>query len=57
MNKEYISVHEAAKILGVSQMTIRNFLIQKHYFIGKKFGKQYRIDKESFEYFIENSNV
>ena len=53
----YLTVKQAADILGVSESTIRNFLNKRNYFNGKKFGKQYRIEKESFENYIKTSNI
>lgn len=53
----YITIRQAAAILGVSESTIRNFLLKDHLFKGKRFGRQLRIEKESFEEFIKKSEV
>lgn len=50
---EYITINQAASILGVSEQTIRNFLLSKKYFNGKRFGRQLRIEKRSFLEYIE----
>lgn len=56
MKETYITAKEAAKILGVSKVTIYNFLKQG-LFRGKRFGKQIRIDLKSFNEFIDAANV
>lgn len=53
----YITIRQAAAILGVSESTIRNFLLRDHLFQGKRFGRQLRIEKESFEQFVKNSEI
>ncbi len=55
--ENYITIRQAATILGVSDSTIRNFLMKYHYFDGKRFGRQLRIDKESFDRFINQANI
>lgn len=54
---EYITINQAASILGVSEQTIRNFLLNKKYFNGKRFGRQLRIEKRSFLEYIEHSKI
>lgn len=54
---EYITINQAASILGVSEQTIRNFLLSKKYFNGKRFGRQLRIEKRSFLEYIERSKI
>ena len=54
---EYITLKDAARILGVSQVTVKNFILRDKLFKAKKFGRQYRIDKESFAEYIEKSEV
>ena len=41
----YITIRQAADMLGVSDSTIRNFLLKDHLFKGRRFGKQLRIEK------------
>lgn len=53
----YITTQEAAEILNVSSTTIRNFLLKKHYFKGKRFGKQLRIDRESFMEYVKHAEI
>lgn len=55
MNQDYMTVQEAANTLGVSCMTIRNFLLKEHYFKGFRIGRQLRIDRISFQEYIKNS--
>ena len=57
MNQNYMTIQEAAEILGVSCMTIRNFLLKKHYFKGLRIGRQLRIDRESFQVYLKNSQI
>lgn len=57
MNQDYMTVQEAAKMLGVSCMTIRNFLLKKHYFNGVRIGRQLRIDSESFQAYLTKSSI
>lgn len=54
---EYITVKEAAGILGVSEATVRIFLLKQKLFTAKRFGKQYRIDKESFYEYLRKTEV
>lgn len=54
---EYITINQAASILGVSEQTIRNFLLNKKYFNGKRFGRQLQIEKHSFLEYIERSKI
>ncbi len=53
----YITIRQAAEILGVSDATIRNFLLKNHLFTGKRFGRQIRIEKDSFQEFIRHSKI
>lgn len=53
----YITIRQAAETLGVSEATIRNFLLKKHLFNGKRFGRQLRIEKESFQKFVRQSDI
>lgn len=53
----YITIREAAAILGVSESTIRNFLLKDHLFEGKRFGRQLRIERESFQKFIKKAEL
>lgn len=55
MNQDYMTVQEAAKILGVSCMTIRNFLLKEHYFKGFRIGRQLRIDRISFQEYLKKA--
>ncbi len=55
--ENYITIRQAAAILGVSDSTIRNFLTKYHYFDGKRFGRQLRIDKKSFDKFINQADI
>ena len=55
--EHYITIRQAAEILGESDATIRNFLLKEHLFEGKRFGRQIRIEKESFENFVKNSHI
>ena len=55
--EHYITIRQAAETLGVSEATIRNFLLKKHLFNGKRFGRQLRIEKESFQKFVRQSNI
>lgn len=55
--EQYITIQQAAKTLGVSEATIRNFLLKKHLFNGKRFGRQLRIEKESFQKFVKCSEI
>lgn len=53
----YITIRQAAEILGVSDATIRNFLLKDHLFTGKRFGRQIRIEKDSFQKFVKQSEI
>ena len=53
---EYLTVIEAAQMLGISANTVRTFL-KKGYFKGKRFGRQYRIERVSFLEFLESAEV
>ncbi len=55
--EHYITIRQAAEILGVSDATIRNFLLKDHLFEGKRFGRQIRIEKDSFQDFIKKANI
>lgn len=57
MNQNYMTVQEAAEILGVSCMTIRNFLLKEHYFNGLRIGRQLRIEKLSFQEYLKNAKL
>lgn len=50
---EYITVKEAAQILGISEATVRNLLLKQKLFKARRIGKQLRINKESFFEFFE----
>lgn len=53
----YITVREAAQILGVSTSTIRNFLLKNHYFKGKRIGRQLRIERDSFTDYVNRTDT
>ena len=55
--EHYITIRQAAEILGISDATIRNFLLKDHLFEGKRFGRQIRIEKDSFQDFIKKANI
>ena len=55
--EHYITIRQAAEILGVSDATIRNFLLKDHLFEGKRFGRQIRIEKDSFQDFIKKAKI
>lgn len=55
--EQYITIQQAAKTLGVSEATIRNFLLKEHLFNGKRFGRQLRIEKESFQKFVGQADI
>lgn len=57
MNQDYMTVQEAAEMLGVSCMTVRNFLLKEHYFKGLRIGRQLRIDKISFQEYLKNAKI
>ena len=54
---EYITVKEAAQILGVSDATIRNLLLKQKLFKARRIGKQLRINKESFFAYLEKTEL
>ena len=54
---DFITIKEAAEILGVSEVTIRNFLLKNKFFKAKRFGRQIRIEKKSFYEYMENSEI
>lgn len=54
---KFISVKEAAKTLGVSQATIRNFILKEKLFKACRVGKQLRIDFDSFERYMESIEI
>jgi excisionase family DNA binding protein len=55
--EHYITIRQAAEALGVSEATIRNFLLKDHLFKGKRFGRQIRIEKDSFQEFVRQSEI
>lgn len=57
MNQDYMTVQEAAEILGVSCMTVRNFLLKEHYFKGLRIGRQLRIDRISFQKYLDHAKL
>ena len=57
MECRYISVRDAAQILGVSTSTIRNFLLKNQYFKGKRVGRQLRIEKDSFTDYVNGTDA
>lgn len=54
---EFITIKEAASILGVSEVTVRNFLLKKKFFKAKRFGRQIRIEKKSFYEYMDKSDI
>lgn len=54
--KKYITVQEAATTLNLSSNTIRR-LLAKEEFEGKRFGRQIRINKSSFEEYIRKCGI
>ncbi len=50
---EYITVKEAAQILGVSEATVRNLLLKQKLFSGRRIGKQLRINMESLQDYLK----
>ena len=54
---EYITVKEAAQILGVSEATVRNLLLKQKLFKARRIGKQLRINKESFLEYLEKTEL
>lgn len=57
MNQDYMTVQEAAEILGVSCMTVRNFLLKEHYFKGFRIGRRLRIDRVSFQEYLSRAKI
>lgn len=53
MEKEFYTVDKISKILEVNVMTIYRY-IKKRKLHAYKFGKEYRIEKESFEIFLKS---
>jgi len=49
---EFLTVQEIAEILKVNAKTVRNW-IDEGDLKAAKFGRQYRIDREDFEKFVE----
>lgn len=56
-SSDYISVKDAANKLGVSSQTIRNLILKNHAFQAKRIGRQFRINKKSFEQYIRRSSL
>lgn len=54
---EYMTVKEAAMILGVSETTVRNFVLKQKLFKARRIGKQLRINKESFMEYLEKTEL
>lgn len=54
--KKYITVQEAATMLNLSSNTIRR-LLAKEDFEGKRFGRQIRINRSSFQEYIKRSGI
>ena len=50
--KEFYTTHEIAKILGLKEQTIRDY-IKRGELAGHKFGKVFRIRKDDFDRFVE----
>lgn len=57
MSQDYMTVQEAAEMLGVSCMTVRNFLLKEHYFKGLRIGRQLRIEKASFQEYLDHAKL
>lgn len=57
MGQDYMTIQDAAEILGVSCMTIRNFLLKEHYFKGLRIGRQLRIERTSFQEYLKNAKL
>lgn len=54
--KKYITVQEAATMLNLSSNTIRR-LLMKEEFEGKRFGRQIRISRSSFDEYIKKCGI
>lgn len=54
---EYITVKEVAEILGVSETTVRNFILKQKLFKARRIGKQLRINKESFMEYLDKTEL
>jgi len=54
---EYLTVKDAAQMLGVSDATIRNLLLKQKLFKARRIGKQLRINKESFFTYLEKTEL
>jgi len=55
--QEYITVKEAAEVLGVSETTVRNFVLKRKLFKARRIGKQLRIMRESFLEYLDRSEL
>ncbi len=53
MSKQWLTVEEVAKELGLSEDTIRNYIRTKQ-LPAAKFGNTYRISREDLEKFIKD---
>lgn len=54
---EYMTVKEVAEILGVSETTVRNFVLKQKLFKARRIGKQLRINRESFLEYLEKTEL
>lgn len=54
---EYMTVKEIAEILGVSETTVRNFVLKQKLFKARRIGKQLRINRESFQEYLEKTEL
>ena len=54
---EYITVKAVAEILGVSETTVRNFVLKQKLFKARRIGKQLRINRDSFMEYLEKTEL
>ena len=54
---EYMTVKEVSEILGVSETTVRNFVLKQKLFKARRIGKQLRINRASFQEYLEKTEL
>lgn len=52
-----MTVKEVSEILGVSETTVRNFVLKQKLFKARRIGKQLRINRASFEEYLGKTEL
>jgi len=56
INKTFLTLNQAADVLSISTATMRRLIIQQQ-IPAYKFGKQFRVESEALEHYIQTSSI